>query len=35
MQDWHNHSNFSDGDDSIAELVENAFRYKITEFAEF
>ncbi len=33
MQDWHSHSNFSDGDDSIAELVENAFRYKITEFA--
>jgi hypothetical protein len=33
MQDWHNHSNFSDGENTIAELVENASTFEIKQFA--
>lgn len=33
MQDWHNHSIFSDGENTIAQLVENAQRWSIDQFA--
>ncbi|MFZ5985866.1 MAG: PHP domain-containing protein [Bacillota bacterium] len=33
MQDWHNHSIFSDGENTIAQLVENAQKWGLDQFA--